>query len=60
MRKRRDVPIARETTRRQADLDLFGPPDAPQVQPELTYSPAGGAPLIYEELGDAFPGASPT
>ena len=57
MRKRRDISIARESTRRQPDLDLF----APEAEPEPHLEPAfESAPSpLYEELGTAFPGASP-
>jgi hypothetical protein len=58
MRKRRDVPIAREAPRRDADLDLFGPPPQPELAPQPMYG--GGPAAMYEELGDVFPGASPT
>ena len=57
MRKRRDISIARESTRRQPDLDLFAPP----AEPEPNLEPAFESPPspLYEELGTAFPGASP-
>ena len=57
MPKRRDVPIARESTRRQPDLDLFAPPGEPEprIQPAFDSAPSS----LYEELGTAFPGASP-
>ena len=57
MRKRRDIPIARESTRRQPDLDLFAPPAAaePHIDPSFDSAPSA----LYEELGTAFPGASP-
>ena len=57
MRKRRDVSIARESTRRQPDLDLFASPAEPD--PRIEHSFEGAPPAIYEELGTAFPGASP-
>ncbi|MFL5615831.1 MAG: exodeoxyribonuclease VII large subunit [Gemmatimonadaceae bacterium] len=62
MRKRRDVSIARESPRRDADLDLFAPSPEQELRAEPTYgaAAAGTAPsAIYEELGDTFPGASP-
>jgi len=55
MRKRREAPIAREAPRRDEDLDLFGPAPTPEVP---MYASAPSA--IYEELGNVFPGASPT
>ena len=60
MRKRRDVPIARDRSRREPDLDLFGPPPEPEPQPESMYSTSGAPSMLYEELGSAFPGASPS
>src|SRR4051794_6776145 len=57
MRKRRDVSIARESTRRQPDLDLFAAPIEPE--PRLEPSFDSGTSALYEELGTAFPGASP-
>ena len=57
MRKRRDVSIARESTRRQPDLDLFAPPAEPEPRIEPDFEGAPSA--LYEELGTAFPGASP-
>lgn len=55
MRKRRDVSIARESTRRQPDLDLFAPPPEPRSEPAFDDAPSA----LYEELGTAFPGATP-
>jgi exodeoxyribonuclease VII large subunit len=60
VRKRRDVPIARDRSRREPDLDLFGPPPEPEPQPESMYSTSGAPAMLYEELGSAFPGASPS
>ena len=57
MRKRRDVSIARESPRRQPDLDLFASPVEPEPHSEPAFESAPSA--IYEELGTAFPGASP-
>jgi exodeoxyribonuclease VII large subunit len=55
MRKRRDVSIAREAPRRDQDLDLFAPAEAPsEAHEEPSYASA-----VYEELGSTFPGASP-
>lgn len=57
MRKRRDVSIARESTSRQPDLDLFAAPVEPEPRVEPSFDAATSA--LYEELGTAFPGASP-
>ena len=59
MRKRRDSRPARSDDRgARGDLDLFGPPPAPEPRVE----PASHAPIagIYEDLGTTFPGASPS
>jgi exodeoxyribonuclease VII large subunit len=44
-------------TRRQSDLDLFAPPPEPEPRIEPSFESAPTA--LYEELGTAFPGASP-
>jgi exodeoxyribonuclease VII large subunit len=51
------MPIARESSRRQPDLDLFAPAVEPEPRLEPAFESAPSA--IYEELGTAFPGASP-
>ncbi|HKW45870.1 MAG TPA: exodeoxyribonuclease VII large subunit [Gemmatimonadaceae bacterium] len=55
MRRRREPPTAHDH-----DLDLFGDPPPPSAQARAEPGRLAESSAIYEELGTAFPGASPS